>query len=1276
MSWIDKLGILGIRSFSPDDPVYIQFSSPCTVIYGPNGTGKTTIIEALKYACTGDLPPNSKQGAFIHDVKVAGVSEVRAQIRLQFYSCNNMKVICTRTLSLTQKKTTVSQKTLDTSLKLIDPANGEVTSVSTRCADMDVQLPQHLGVSKAILDNVVFCHQEESNWPLSEPAVLKKKLDEIFASTRYTKALATIKDNRKELTQENKVETVALSALKNDTEKARKITRILSDLKTRVINKKQQAAEIDEELDETTSEINSLLEKYREAEKIEGQIRQLIHEEKIARENMNELGKNLTERSETDEELQMLLDSISGQAQKDDETRQDLEFEAKRVDRQLNTARETISSKLTTMGRLEAAAEANKKLEKERAILLRQTNEELGLASQSGLMDADRAIQAIKELVRAREGKLQKIKDEAREQQSNLSSQLQSLKSERGGLEESKKNAKRQVQQARNTTRSLNEQLDNIHTTQADLDENNLNDTKKMLDDGGLPLKLSQKDKELRDVDDQIALVNEEMSRLNRQGDTQTKLSLKRLDLDSKRTTARSLFNENSSEIQSRLGRESSMESLDQDLTKLLNEKTTQLQKLQETKDCDSRELSGVEAKLSVAKESLFAKQQQALEYEQQINEVCGDKSLPDEMNALEKTLTQTREQLGSLDGAKSMYQRFHKRTIEYHCCALCKRTYSSDQEVEYKTFLKALEDAVKNIPKKEESFRKNIGANEKKLAKLKSLQTTWNQLKTLRDTELVDLKKTVDNYTDQRKLLASKIDTQNMNIMDLKEEKQRIEWLYKRAEEISRYKKEARQLEQDVVQLESELGRTGSTRTVTDCQRELEDLSDKSKTIRRDLRRLNDDRETVMHQIQAANNAVHGAREIVRDVKHKLENRERIERQIEQVQNELKSYMQQLQVFKKEQDIEKISSQLLRIQSTWSTKQDEAQTSVNQAQQSLERLEGLNREIAEYTRGTGTENIERLSEEKRLLELKVEDLQEKRNDTDKKIRDIEKQILDRKGSERELSDHIRHRALKKELTECRLKLNELKGQRSRFERASYERQMETHKARQEQLIAERGGIHGEIRQMEVQVERYQSDLNVDYEDVEVRYHDQYVQLKMNEFALTDLEKYTKALEQAIMRYHTIKMEDLNKLIREMWIETYRGGDIDYIEIRSDNEGNSASNRSYNYRVVMIKNSKEVNMRGRCSAGQKVLTSIIVRLALAEAFCVNCGILTLDEPTTNLDRDNIESLATNLSRLVQSRRASHSHFQLIIITHDTEFVEQLRRSNVAEYFNYVHKDDK
>ena len=32
-----------------------------------------------------------------------------------------------------------------------------------------------------------------------------------------------------------------------------------------------------------------------------------------------------------------------------------------------------------------------------------------------------------------------------------------------------------------------------------------------------------------------------------------------------------------------------------------------------------------------------------------------------------------------------------------------------------------------------------------------------------------------------------------------------------------------------------------------------------------------------------------------------------------------------------------------------------------------------------------------------------------------------------------------------------------------------------------------------------------------------------------------------------------------------------------------------------------------------------MLASLVVRMALAETFCHNCGILALDEPTSNLD---------------------------------------------------------
>ena len=57
-------------------------------------------------------------------------------------------------------------------------------------------------------------------------------------------------------------------------------------------------------------------------------------------------------------------------------------------------------------------------------------------------------------------------------------------------------------------------------------------------------------------------------------------------------------------------------------------------------------------------------------------------------------------------------------------------------------------------------------------------------------------------------------------------------------------------------------------------------------------------------------------------------------------------------------------------------------------------------------------------------------------------------------------------------------------------------------------------------------------------------------------------------------------------------------------------------------------------MKGRCSMGQKVLASLIIRMALAEAFSSNTRILALDEPTTNLDRSHIENFALSIGNIL------------------------------------------
>jgi len=275
---------------------------------------------------------------------------------------------------------------------------------------------------------------------------------------------------------------------------------------------------------------------------------------------------------------------------------------------------------------------------------------------------------------------------------------------------------------------------------------------------------------------------------------------------------------------------------------------------------------------------------------------------------------------------------------------------------------------------------------------------------------------------------------------------------------------------------------------------------------------------------------------------------------------------------------------------------------------------------------------------------------------------------------------------------------------------------------------------------------------------------------------LSDLDVYYRSLDEALMRYHAVKMKEINQVtplhstahllspysisavaqhnsassprlfsilallyrlaaaavvvvaaaadaaaaaavvglqvLSEYWRVTYMGKDIDDLYIKADPTDTTSSKRSYNYRVMMKQGDVELVMRGRCSAGQKVLACLLIRLALAETFCLKCGVLALDEPTTNLDEANIKSFAQALSNIIVKRcvplcsstrspaypclivfyrvrtrflnanlilcgvtcRRGQKNFQLLLITHDDEFVEKIGKRANCDYYYRVFKD--
>lgn len=119
----------------------------------------------------------------------------------------------------------------------------------------------------------------------------------------------------------------------------------------------------------------------------------------------------------------------------------------------------------------------------------------------------------------------------------------------------------------------------------------------------------------------------------------------------------------------------------------------------------------------------------------------------------------------------------------------------------------------------------------------------------------------------------------------------------------------------------------------------------------------------------------------------------------------------------------------------------------------------------------------------------------------------------------------------------------------------------------------QRAKLEGQKATLVEQQRTLERELQKDlFRDIDNRYKKQLITVKTAKMANQDLEKYHKALDKAVMKYHSLKMAEINEIIQELWSNTYKGSDIDSIEIRSDvdeEETQTSGRKSYNYRVCV-----------------------------------------------------------------------------------------------------------
>lgn len=1283
-----KLAIKGIRSFEPEQEETIQFGAPITLICGQNGCGKTTIIECLKYATTGDLPPNSKGGAFVNDPSLTGRTNVTGQVKLAFRNANGQSMIATRTVQLSKKKargstaTTNTFKTLEGQLAVIDKG-GQKTSISSKNAELDTQIPIYLGASRAILDNVIFCHQDDSLWPLSEPLLLKKRFDDIFEASKFTKVLENLKVIKKDMNVDIKLIEGAVAHLKIDKDRARNIREeldgIIKDLELfnqlivlinfEIEAKEKEADELfslNQDFQTTLNEFDRLnyegLVKTEQIERLKGSIELLdsLSDQELLYRQQNFA--TITSEKETAlGELSAKSDTLSGDIQKGTKDHNELI----RLDGSLKAAEADFNANVTKLKDIIFSNDFDYAV---------------------GNYDFHHFKNALQQRFNRISKDLKQLKDLKSEEHNLRSAEYQktldAITKESQNLINLNNNIKTNNEKVNTLQKKLNAADDNEaklrnETAQLKILKEDLQNIKNLKEIKTLEVKIADANSKLLKLEYESEDLSNKVVLSNKQADLTTRITMKTEAIETKKLNLTNIISTVQERFEAELGRafdvETSRDALKEKLDSLVVESNNlERRHIKASTDAESSD--------SLIKSSIKKKEQ----YESQLNSVQLDilkvlekdeidiyETILDDLETSHRNVT---EDVNTSEVTKQFNLTAIKIATELHKCFLCNRGF---EETGLSLFINELkknvkEDHVKEIAEQAASITKD-------LQEMKSLNPKillWRDLKVKIseiNEKLDELDLELETFNSEAEALNDKINKDKIIISKLTS-------LQLPLSDISRINLEISELTKELQTLVDELGDFGVVAIpINELQKMQQQKTNEIKLLRQEISGDVDAKHTAHRKISELENKVKDIELSISNLEKSLGDITNVKQQIVEAEEALEELTR-----KKAQLLKQVGELNAEKTSTFNTltelkQQDDLH--IKEKEESLSRNQKVLENYINLYVSTSTFETEgkvKLEENNSNLEAKSKEISELQSQLESyqlEVKTLEKSVSESSKEEHNVLSNLDYRRLIVEMDKISDRIQELDIANARVKRDEFQERSKTLRNEISTLRSQHDGKTGELKQMSDQIKRLQSLLTTEYESVNELYHKEWVKLQTNMLISNDIETYSKALDNAIMKYHSIKMTDINRILRALWSLTYKGTDIETIAIKSDVNVQAKGNRSYNYRVVMYKSGNELDMRGRCSAGQKVLTSILIRLALAECFGVNCGMIALDEPTTNLDQENSESLAEALNEIISVRKLQ-VNFQLIVITHDENFLTHINGGKFTDHFYRVHRDEQ
>lgn len=1046
-------------------------------------------------------------------------------------------------------------------------------------------------------------------------------------------------------------------------------------------------------IDEAKQKYNAAWERINFLGGIVGELNGKRIEQRAKHDNVQKLKRNLKEMTDSDESLQNMLEEYQTRVGELHARSEAEKRNYSQLSNRLQQSRNQLSSKEREYGSFEAQKANYDRQVEHREQLVKQTARKHNIRGYELDVDEEKVMEFMAKIAKMAETQQAAFDRARRETQQHLSEAqkvLNQISESRSALNQKKESARATIAANDRRINAFFSELDKIDVDEGGkaMLESSIKDTESKLQSAKDDFKakdwdkqVAENDSKLRGLDDHKERLDSELVQATKQAGDSARLDYLQKEIKDREHSLKTMVNAHGTKITKAIDTEWEPSTLETEFQNCLERVDRHLQEAQRQRDGTTRELDQVTYRLKTVRDELKTNRKDLESKERDLRtELKADPTTyPQELDDAEQYYERVKTDFNSSRETLKWWNKALSRAQEKRCCLMCSRDYgnSNVSATQFGVFQNMIRNEIKKA--KDASDPENMKEAEDGVKELKEMRPIYDTWMRLKDAVLPPLVVEEGKMASRRQALVEAAESQDREVDERSNAKHEVESLSKTVQSIIKYSTEATNLHLAIEELSKKQKQAGLSRGLEAIQDDLKRINEQSRAMKVSLTKIVGDRDGARGIINTLELELRDNRSKLSTAVYQLREKTSLENQVNDLKKQNAEHKSSQQ--STENEIRSLGPQLEEAQMKYDEisrrggeKDRQLQAEKSSLESSVNELKMANRDIEDYVRRGGPDQLSKAKSAIEDFKKTISNIEEEMNSTAKQVKAFENDLRNVEETKRHIAENQDYRRDVKSLQELAAEIQDLESHNAEQEKAEYEDEGNRWEMERNRLTADQASMMGQLKSKDDQLQQLLQDWETEYKGAADKYKEAHIKVETTKAAVEDLARYGGALDQAIMKYHSLKMEEINRIIEELWRKTYQGTDVDSVLIRSENE-NVKNNKNYNYRVVMVKQEAEMDMRGRCSAGQKVLASIIIRLALAECFGVNCGLIALDEPTTNLDRDNIRALAESLAEIIRVRRQQRN-FQLIVITHDEEFLRYMQCADFCDNYYRVSRNEK